>query len=300
MVANSMGKTVGMIGTGLMGSAMTRRLMAQGFTVEGFDPSPEAAERFKALGGIPHGSLASLASSVERAVISVFNSDQVEDVVEGNSGIVTLAPTARKLSLLINTSTCEPDRMAALSKRTAVKGVRFMEVPLSGSSGQVIAGDALGLVGDNGGDLARAKDILDAICPRHIAMGPVGNGSKTKLAINHILALNRAAVAEGLVFADRIGLPLEAFLDAAKASAAYSQVMEVKGPLMIAGNFTPQGRIKQSLKDITLILAEAKARGQELPLADVYRRLMQDGVDNGEADIDNAGVIEAIRRQRTA
>ena len=121
MVANSMGKTVGMIGTGLMGSAMTRRLMAQGFTVEGFDPSPEAAERFKALGGIPHGSLASLASSVERAVISVFNSDQVEDVVEGNSGIVTLAPTARKLSLLINTSTCEPDRMAEAESVSARK-----------------------------------------------------------------------------------------------------------------------------------------------------------------------------------
>ncbi len=190
--------------------------------------------------------------------------------------------------------------MAALSKRAAQSGLRFMEVPLSGSSGQVIAGDALGLVGDNGGDLARGKDIVDSICPRHVEMGPVGNGSKTKLAINHILALNRAAVAEGLVFADRIGLPLDAFLDAAKASAAYSQVMQVKGPLMIAGDFAPQGRIKQSLKDITLILGEAKARGQELPMAEVYRRLMQDGVDNGEADIDNAGVIKAIQRQRTA
>jgi putative dehydrogenase len=288
--------TVGMIGTGLMGSAMTQRLIAQGFKVEGYDPSPDAQAKFAAIGGRPHTSLAALAASVERAVISVFNSDQVEDVVEGKDGVASLPHAARKLRLLVNTSTCEPDRMAALAQRAAAKGVGFMELPLSGSSGQVVRGEALGLVGDNGGDLERAKDIVAAISPRFVPMGPVGNGSKTKLAINHILALNRAAVAEGLVFADRIGLPLEAFLEAAKASAAYSQVMQVKGPLMVAGDFAPQGRIRQSLKDISMIVAEGKKRGQELPMAEVYRRLMQDGVDAGEGDIDNAGVINAIKR----
>ncbi len=291
-------KSVGMIGTGLLGCAMTRRLVAAGFEVYGTDPNPEAADKFKAAGGQPLLSLAALAGRVERAVISVFNSDQVEDGVEGKTGLAGMPADARRLRLVINTSTCEPDRMAALAKRAAPKGVRFIEVPLSGSSGQVINGDALGLVGDDSGgvDASAAADMLDAICPRRVAMGPVGNGSKTKLAINHILALNRAAVAEGLVFAERVGLPLEAFLAAAKQSAAYSQVMEVKGPLMIAGEFAPQGRIRQSLKDISMIVAEGKARGQELPMAEVYKRLMQAGVDAGEGDIDNAGVIKAIRR----
>lgn len=292
------GKTIGMIGTGLMGTAMTRRLAAAGFKVLGYDPNPEAAVKFEAAGGEPQTSLAALAEKAERAVISVFNSDQVEDVLEGKAGVTGMPAAKRRLALVVNTSTCEPDRMAALAKRSAAKGVRFIEVPLSGSSAQVISGTALGLIGDDSGgkDATDAADILDAICPRRVPMGVVGNGSKTKLAINHILALNRAAVAEGLVFAEQVGLPLDAFLAAAKQSAAYSQIMEVKAPLMIKGDFAPQGRIRQSLKDISLIVAEGKARGQELPMADVYKRLMQDGVDNGEGDIDNAGVIKAIRR----
>ena len=75
-------------------------------------------------------------------------------------------------------------------------------------------------------------------------MGAFGNGAKTKLAINLVLGLNRAALAEGLVFAGRLGLPLEAFLEAAKGSAAYSQIMDVKGAKMIARDFDAarQGR----------------------------------------------------------
>ncbi len=294
------GKTIGMIGTGLMGTAMTRRLMAGGFVVKGYDPNPEAAARFRAAGGQPMTSLAHLARSVERAVISVFDTAQVEDVVAGQTGILAVPAGERSLRLVINTSTCEPDSMTALAQRAAGGGLRFMEVPLSGSVQQVISGTAVGLVGDNAADLAAAKDIVDVICPRHIAMGPVGNGAKTKLAINHIVALNRAAVAEGLVFAERIGLPLDAFLAAARQSAANSVLMEVKGPQMVAGDFTPHGRIRQSLKDITLILATAEAHGQQLPLAEVYKTLMQNGVDAGEGDIDNSGVIKAIRRQHTA
>jgi 3-hydroxyisobutyrate dehydrogenase-like beta-hydroxyacid dehydrogenase len=205
-------------------------------------------------------------------------------------------PGERKTTLIINTATCEPDRMSALAARIAPRGLAFMELPLSGSSDQVARGEALGLVGDNGGVYETARDIVASIAPQHVQTGPVGNGAKTKLAINHVLAVNRAALAEGLVFAERIGLSPEVFLAAVKQSAAYSQVMDIKGAKMLAGDFSPQGRIRQSLKDITMIVAEAEARGQTLPLAEVYKQLMQAGVDAGEGDLDNASVIAVIRR----
>ena len=226
----------------------------------------------------------------------MFDSKQVIDVVEGSQGITTIPADRRALELVVNTSTCDPDLMSALAQRASAKGLAFMEMPISGSVHQIASGQALGVIGDNGGDLANARDIVATICPRHVEMGPVGNGTKTKLAINHILAVNRAALAEGLVFAERIGLPLDAFLAAAKQSFAHSFIMDAKGAQMIAGDFAPQGRIRQSLKDISLIVATAEARGQLLPLAEVYKQLMQDGVDAGEGDIDNAGVIKAIRR----
>ena len=103
--------------------------------------------------------------------------------------------------------------------------------------------------------------------------------------------------AEGLIFARRLGLPLEAFLEAAKGSAAYSQVMDTKGAKMIAGDFRPQGKVVQSLKDFRLILDAAAARDQPLPLAGIYAELMSACVAAGEGDLDNSAIIKEIGRR---
>ncbi len=290
---------VGMIGLGLMGSVMTRRLMDNGFDVVGFDVRDEARKSFAAAGGTPAASIAELASSCDRAVISVFDTGQVEDVVEGAHGVLSAPAGERQLRVVINTSTCEPDRIAALAGRAQTRGLDFVELPISGTSQQVAQGDGVGLVA-GGEETARAcRDIIDAICPRTYFMGAFGNGAKTKLAINLVLGLNRAALAEGLTFADRLGLPLDAFLEAAKGSAAYSQIMDVKGAKMIARDFTPHGKVAQSLKDFGLILDAGASRGQTLPLAGIYAELMKGCVAAGEGDYDNCAIIEEIRRRRS-
>src|SRR5438132_436635 len=93
---------------------------------------------------------------------------------------------------------------------------------------------------------------IDALYPKWFYMGAAGNGGRAKLAINHLLGLNRLVLAEGLVFAERLGLEPKRFLDVARQSAAYSQVMDIKGPKMVSGDYTPQGFIHQSLKDFRL------------------------------------------------
>jgi 3-hydroxyisobutyrate dehydrogenase-like beta-hydroxyacid dehydrogenase len=158
-------------------------------------------------------------------------------------------------------------------------------------------GDGFGLVAGEQATAESVSDVVSAICPRTCYMGAFGNGAKAKLAINLILGLNRAALAEGLVFASRLGLPLEAFLDAAKGSAAYSQIMDVKGGKMIARDFSPHGKVGQSAKDFGLILDAAASRGQALPLAEVYANLMAGCVAAGEAEFDNCAVIEEIGRR---
>ena len=107
------------------------------------------------------------------------------------------------------------------------------------------------------------------IYPRSQYLGPAGNATKTKLAINHILGLNRVALAEGLVFAETMGLDLPSFLAAARQSAAYSQIMDVKGDKMIAGDFEPVGKLSQHLKDIRTMLRRGRAAraGTAVPLA---------------------------------
>lgn len=288
---------IGILGLGLMGTAMAQRLMAAGFVVAGYDIRPEARTAFGKLGGRPLESVAEIARQCSRVLIAVFDTGQVESVVEGPGGLLSVAADKRAVTVAINTSTCEPDRVARLAERAGANGLQFVELPISGTSQQVANGDGVGLVAGDRAVAETVRNVIDAICPKTYFVGAFGNGTKTKLAINHILGLNRAALAEGLTFAGRLGLPLESFLEAAKGSAAYSQIMDVKGAKMIARDFSPHGKVGQSAKDFGLILDAAASRGQPLPLAAVYASLMAGCIAAGEAEFDNCAVIAEIGRR---
>lgn len=293
--------TVGVIGAGLMGTACARRLMQAGFEVLAFDVDEAKRAAIAKLGARAAGSIADTVGQSAAIVLAVFNTDQVEHVIESAGGVLDTVGTGSRSPILICTSTCDPDRLAALAARVGPRGVRFLEAPVSGTSRQVAAGDGVGLVGGGRDLMEQAAPMLDAICPRRYYLGSVGNGSRAKLTVNLILGLNRAALAEGLVFAERLGLEREAFLDVARGSAAYSQVMDIKGPPMARREFrNPQSRVDQSLKDFHLMLEQAEAVGQELPFATVYVRMLEDCVRNGESDWDNAAIVEAIARRRTS
>jgi 3-hydroxyisobutyrate dehydrogenase-like beta-hydroxyacid dehydrogenase len=126
----------------------------------------------------------------------------------------------------------------------------------------------------------------------------LGDGGRAKLAVNLILGLNRLALAEGLTFAERMGLDPKAFLDVARGSASCSQVMETKGLKMLAREFSPEGRVKQTLKDVHMMLDQAARLGQELPMLRVHCDVLESCVRAGEAERDNSIIVEEIRRRR--
>ena len=282
---------VGIIGLGLMGEVFTRRLIAAGFSVVGYDVDAAKMKRIAELGAHA-GSLADIARDCEPIVLAVFNTDQVEDVIEH-----MLAPSAAG-KIVLCTSTCDPDRIAALGAR--VQGMlRFLETPVSGTSEQVRDGDGVGLIGGDEQVAAQAKPVLDVLFPKRFHIGKVGDGGRTKLAVNLILGLNRMALAEGMVFAERVGLDLSAFLKVAQASAAYSQIMDTKGSKMIASDFSPQGYVKQHLKDVHLMLDQAQKIRQKLPLLEVHADALEACVRHGEGEADNCIIIEEIRRRKS-
>lgn len=290
---------VGLIGLGLIGTALAQRLLGAGFAVVGTDIAADARARLAGLGGTAVDTVAEIARRCERVLIAVFNSDQVESVIEGEGGILSVDPASRRTTLVLNFATCDPDRMVALAARLAPSGLGFLETPLSGASDQVARGEAVCLVGGEAAALDAARDIVAAVCAKSFHLGPVGNGAKAKLATNLILGLNRAALAEGLVYADLLGLPLDAFFEAARNSAAYSQAMDVKGRKMIARDFATAGKVSQSAKDFALILGTAREHGQALPFAAAYAEAMAGCIAAGEGDWDNSAIIEHVRRQRT-
>lgn len=287
--ATQAGTSVGLVGIGLMGEVYARRLIDAGFSIIGFDIDPARNARLEQIGGRT-GTLADIAREGDPIVLAVFNTDQVEDVVER-----ALIPAARG-KIVIVTSTCDPDRIAALAARVA-ENLRFLEAPVSGTSEQVRQGDGTGLIGGDARIAQAAADVLDALFPKRFHLGKAGDGGRAKLAVNLILGLNRLALAEGLVFAARLGLDPSAFLNVARSSAAASQVMDTKGPKMIAGDFAPEGRVRQTLKDTRLMLDQAQRAGQKLPLLEIHAEVLLACLRHGEGEKDNSIVIEEIRRR---
>jgi 3-hydroxyisobutyrate dehydrogenase-like beta-hydroxyacid dehydrogenase len=294
---NTQNRPVGIVGTGLMGMACAKRLLAAGFEVLGHDRDAGKLRALETIGGRAAPSLAELAGACDVAVLAVFDTAQVEDVIEGPRGLLALRPAAAGPLTAVCVSTCDPERIAALAARLPRARLRFVEAPVSGTSDQTARGEALGLLGGEQSAVDAARSVIDAIAPRWRHIGPAGSGGRAKLAINLILGINRAALAEGLVFAERMGLDPAAFLAVARESAAYSQVMDIKGGKMVAGDFAPHGFVTQSLKDFSLMLEQAQRLKQRLPLGEVYKGLMDGCVSAGEGELDNSAVIREIRRR---
>lgn len=282
-----MAERIGIFGLGLIGTALAERLLAAGHSVAGFDPDPARGAALAEAGGAPVDAPAIWECYL--ILSAVFDTDQLASIIE-------TAPqqTGR---VLVTMSTCDPDQITQLAGTAQTRGITLVEAPISGTSRQVQHGTALLLLAGDPAGLDAFEVVADAISPNRQRVGAIGDGNRTKLAINCILGLNRAAVAEGLVFAGAMGLDPEVFLQTALGSAARSNVMAAKGPAMVARDFAPLGRITQSKKDFSLIQEMAGRGGYpDLPLVARYLDLMQDAEAAGEGDLDNSAVLLAIER----
>ncbi len=288
-------RRVGIIGAGLMGTAFAQRLAAAGFAVAGYDVDAAKTAQIAALGGKAAQSIAEIARECDPILLAVFSTDQVEEVVEKHL-LPVLGDHSNRIVLCA--STCDPDRIATLGVRVAARGLRFLETPVSGTSAQVARGEGVGLIGGDPTIAAEIEPVLRALFPTYFLIGKVGDGGRAKLAVNLILGLNRLALAEGLAFAERLGLDPAAFLNVARGSAAYSQIMDIKGARMVDRAFAPEGRARQTFKDVQLMLEQARAVGQDLPLLKVHAEVLEACLRAGEGDLDNSVVIEEIRRRR--
>lgn len=294
MIASS--QVVGLVGLGLVGSALGRRLLGAGFDVVGYDIDATRREAFAAASGRAAASLTEIGSRCERVMLALYDTATVEEVLEADDGI--LAGQSRT-TLVVDCGTGDPDRLASLAARLSARGAALVEAPLSGSSAQIAAGEALCLAAGERAAVERASDLLAAIAPRRHYVGAAGMGARAKLATNLVLGLNRAALAEGLVFAEALGLPGKTFIDLLRDSPAYSRAVDAKGEKMLAGDFAPEARLRQHAKDVGLMLEQAAARGRVLPMTGAHARVLDDAIAAGDGELDNSAVIVQIRRYRT-
>lgn len=283
---------IGVIGLGLMGAAFAARLIEAGQAAVGFDIDRSRCDALKAMGGEVGGSVRDVGERCPTIVIAVYDAQQVEALLDELEG------DGRNAPLLICTTTCAPDEIIAIAAHAARAGLAFVEAPVSGTSTEARDGTATALLAGEADAIEAAQSVLAILCPKRLHVRRIGDASRTKLAINLILQINRTALAEGIVFAESLGLDATAFLDAARQSAAYSSVMDIKGAKMLARDFTPQSHIAQSVKDSELILREAKQRNLHLPMTSVQMALLRAAIALEGPDCDSAAIIAAMDRAR--
>jgi len=286
--AGDCGGSVGLIGAGLMGLAMTERLRSRGREVLGWDISVDQRSALARLGGAVAGDSSEVFSRCRRIILSLPNDEVV-------AGVLTEAGGAMRAGqVVMDTSTGAPEAAASRDRELGARGVGYLDATVSGSSAQTRSGEIVMMVGGSPEAFAECRELFGLLARQAIHTGPCGSGAKMKLVTNLVLGLNRAALAEGLLLARALGLPDDQALRVLRESMAFSRVMESKGEKMVRGDFAPQARLSQHLKDVCLMLEAGAATGVPLPLTAVHRDLLEFGERHGLGPLDNAAIIRAI------
>ncbi len=284
---------VGVIGIGLVGLALVERLRSARIKVIGYDIDPARRELLVAAHGMAAASAADVFAACDNVLLALFDGSQTSALIRD------ILPQLRAGMRLVDCGTADPDQAVALAVRLAARGVRILDAPLSGSSEQIRDGSAVMMIGGDREDCDALEPVLAVISSRRFLLGPPGSGSRAKLATNLLLGLNRAALAETLVFAEALGIDLPSFLDLVRVTPAYSRAVDVKGAMMIEGAFVPpQSRVEQHRKDLRLIVEAAARGGRKLPFALTHASVLDAAIADGAGDLDNAAIIDTIRHWR--
>ncbi|MBA4062467.1 MAG: NAD(P)-dependent oxidoreductase [Isosphaera sp.] len=278
---------VGVVGLGLMGGALAGRFRAGRRRVVGFDPRPECRQRLADLGGEAAGSVAGVFAAARTVVLSLPNSTVVAAVLDEVGEAVAGAT-------VVDTTTGDPDETAETGKRLADRGADYLDATLTGSSAVAAAGEVVVTAGGPAAVFARAEPLFRLFAKAWYHVGPWGAGARAKLAVNLVLGLNRLVLAEGLEFARRCGLDVREMLDILRGGAAYSRAMDAKGRKMIDGDFAPEAKLAQHLKDVRLILEYGARAGASLPVSRLHEGLLAGLVARGLGDLDNSAVVRAF------
>lgn len=278
---------IGFIGLGLLGSAMSERLLAAGWTVRGFDVDPARRSEHAARGG-DSVEVAPLAAESEVLLLSLPNSDVVESV------LAQIESSLVRGQIIVDTTTGAPDRVEQTGQRLAEQGVDYLDATVGGSSQQARDGEAIIMCGGDDAAFSRCGSLFDALSRQTFHLGPCGSGSRMKLVLNLVLGLNRAVLGEGLAFAQASGIDPSVALDVLKSGPSWSRVMETKGQKMLTSDFAAQARLAQHLKDVRLINAAGTTAGAVMPLSELHERLLTELVNAGLGDLDNSAVIRAF------
>ncbi|MGI9187250.1 MAG: NAD(P)-dependent oxidoreductase [Gaiellales bacterium] len=254
---------VGCIGLGTMGGPMAGHLLDAGHEVAVWNRTAAKGDELVARGARRADSPADAARDADVVVTCVSDSPDLTAVVLGEHGVIE---GIRDGAVLLDCSTVSPSAEKELEEALAVKSVEVVDAPLSGGAEGAKNGVCTAFVGGSEAAFATARPILEAFCKTITHLGPTGAGQAAKAVNQIIISGTYASVGEGLAYAEKAGLPMEALVEALSGGAADSWILRTRSPKYISHEYPAGFRTVLHRKDLGIAIYEGETVGLDLRL----------------------------------
>ena len=283
-------RRVAVVGAGIMGSAIARRLIECHHDVAVFDLDRAKLEPLVALGARAAASAAEAASNAEFVITSLNSGAIVRAAVFGKAGV---ADGLGADALLIDMSSIDPPSTRALGDELRQRcGAGWVDAPLSGGAPKALLGQLTVMAGGTEADVTHARALMKDLCANYTHMGAAGAGQTTKLINQLLCAINFQAVAEAVRLAEAGNVDASRLSTALAGGRADSQILREFGPKMAARDYTPTGRIDNMLKDLEAVQAFSQSQRVPLPLTGQVSELHRVFVAAGLGAEDSAAMMK--------
>ena len=283
-----MASTVGIIGLGIMGGAISKNLIARGWTVFGTDLDAEKRAELTAAGGTTCPDVASVCAAAPVILTSLPSPYALAAV----AAAIAATPESR---VVVETSTMAlADKLAAhevLSKA----GHIALDCTLSGTGAQAVNRDLVIYASGNSAAIAAQMPLFNDFARAAHDIGTFGNGTRMKFVANLLVAIHNVAAAEAMVLANAAGLDPDLVVQLAGAGAGASRMFDMRAPMMAARSYTPATmRVSTWQKDMDIIGSFAHDLGLTLPLFEASAPIYTAAMKAGLGDQDTAAVFAVL------
>jgi 3-hydroxyisobutyrate dehydrogenase len=283
---------VALIGLGLMGSGMARRLLGAGFPLTVYNRNPARASALAAEGAQVAASPREAAARADVVLSMVADDAASRTVWLGEHG--ALAGAARG-SVLVESSTLTVGWIEELAREAAARGCELLDAPVTGSKPHAASGELCFLVGGSAAALDTARPALAAMSRAIVHLGATGRGALLKLINNFMAGVQAASLAEALALIESSGLDRAKALEVLTTGAPGSPLVKTLSGRMTARDYTPNFLLRLMAKDLTYALGEGRRHRVSLSTVASALELMKQAIDAGHGDQDFSALVEPLR-----
>ncbi len=286
MTTSASRPTVTVLGIGMMGFPMARRLCEAGFSVHAWNRSRPKAERLQPFGAQVHDTLTQAVAAADIVITLLEDGHAVGSVLFEQGAASALRPG----TLVVDMSSIQPRQARDHAARLAALGVQHLDAPVSGGTVGAEAGTLAIMAGGKAADFERAAAVL-AVLGRATHVGPTGAGQLAKLANQMIVGITIGAVAEALLLCERGGADMGRVKQAITGGFADSRILQVHGQRMVERDFAKRAAITVQLKDMHNAMTTAREIGFDAPITALFEQLYTQAAEHGLSDLDHSALF---------